>query len=69
MTDDERLTVARELADDLEHLGMRLHASVIRNLLAYAEERLAVNVGLVAENGELRRQVRDMAEGRIEENA
>jgi hypothetical protein len=63
MNEDTRLTAAREFLIGAE---ADQHGSepIIRDLIAYAEERLRVNVGLVADNSKLRRQVQDISEGR-----
>lgn len=52
--DDPRLVAAREALDH----GPPSCVAVLRGLVAYADERLRVNVGLVAENSELRRRAR-----------
>lgn len=58
-TEDARLTAAREF-----HAGgpgsLRV---VLGGLIAYAEERYRVNVGLVNENAALRKQVREPERG------
>jgi hypothetical protein len=66
MTDDARLVAAREFLDDYMGDEFR-HLGIIEGLIAYAEERMRVNVGLVMENAELRRRVTDLTEGTRDE--
>jgi hypothetical protein len=84
MSDDARLVSAKAwLAPCSKHGDVCLvgdpcdrpkHASIpamLQGVVDFAEERLRVNVGLVMENAELRRQVQDISEGRVadEDNA
>jgi hypothetical protein len=64
MSEDDRVTAARDLLATYEREGNRLKGQrVLRDLLAYSEERLRVNVGLVMENKELRQRVHELEEG------
>lgn len=55
MPEDRRVTEAREQCASPG--AAYVDIDVARRLLAYAEERLRVNVGLIAENTELKRKI------------
>lgn len=52
--EDTRLTAARALLQEVDR--DTVEAAVLEDLIAYAEERLRVNVGLLAENANLRKE-------------
>lgn len=52
VTDDAKLLTMRDSLSELER-------QVYAELIGHVEERLRVNVGLVAENKELRRKLRE----------
>lgn len=56
----------RDVAEARAFLAERSHdpasIDVVQALLGHLDERLAVNVGLVAENADLKRRVRELSE-------
>lgn len=60
-TDDPRLKTAREVFAPYREPGVQAHpaAQAALDLLDYAEERLRINVGLIAENATLKTRLRD----------
>lgn len=55
MSEDARLTAAKTHNFDPD--DTRATESVMDDLIAFAEERLRVNVGLIAENTEMRKRL------------
>ena len=57
MSEDSRVTFAHEVLS--KRIGGNVEHTAIQGLLAYAEERRRVNVGLLQENEQLRKRMGD----------
>lgn len=61
--EDGRLTRAKKILEDWGQ-GDEYLAVIIEDLLVYLEERMRVNVGLLAENKQLKSELQEIHEGK-----
>jgi hypothetical protein len=54
MTEDSRLVVARQVLEQLDQAAPDV-AAIMRGVIAFAEERQRINLGLIEENSHLKR--------------